>query len=258
MYNSLFSNISFKKRRIKPRELGLTVINDRGLGIKAEEDILSIVADYVDVAKIMVGISALIETQTLRKKIDLYHKYNILAFPGGQFLEYVIAKNKIREYFSDVIKAGFKLVEVSDNLIDISPEKKGDLIKMVIQEYGLKVMGETGSKKASSDIKPLIKDIKNCLNCGAWKIMFEVAELFENGIFKSEVIKDISQEIDLQRIIFELPGPWIPKITVSEIYSLMSWLIENLGMEVNIANVDPEDVLCLEAERTNLGAHMKF
>ena len=258
MYKSLFSNISFKKRRIKPRELGLTVINDRGLGVKAEEDILSIVADYVDVAKIMVGISALIETQTLRKKIDLYYKYNILAFPGGQFLEYVIAKNKIREYFSDVIKAGFKLVEVSDNRVDISPQEKSDLIKTASQEYGLKVLGETGSKKVSSDIKLLIKDIKNCLDSGAWKVMFEAAELFENGVFKKEVIENLEKEINLNDIIFELPGPWISHITISDIYSVLSWLIQKLGPEVNIANVSSQDILCLEAERVNLGPHMRF
>lgn len=258
MYNNLFSNIPIEKREKKPREKGLTAIVDERLGLQLQKDLLHLVADYVDLVKIATGIPALIEAQTLKKKIDLYHQHNVLAFPGGQFLECVIAKDKLREYFSDIIKAGFRLVEVSDNLIDISPDKKCSLIKMAAQEYGLKVLGETGSKKVSSDIKLLIKDIKDCLNCGAWKVMFEAAELFENGIFKSEVIKDISKEIDLQRIIFELPGPWIPKITVSDIYSLIIWLIENLGSEVNIANVEPSEVLCLEAERTNLGVHMKF
>jgi len=258
MYNDLFSNIPIKKRREKPREFGLTVIIETKLGLKLQKDFLDLMADYVDLAKIATGISALIEAQTLRKKIELYHKYNILAFPGGQFLEYVTAKDKVREYYSDTIKAGFRLVEVSDNLIDISPDKKCSLIKMAIQEYGLKVLGETGSKRASSDIKLLIKDIKDCLDCGAWKVMFEAAELFENGKFKSKVIKTISQEVDIKNIIFELPGPWIPKITVSDIYSLMSWLIENLGSEINIANVESSDILCLEAERTNLGVHMKF
>jgi len=258
MYNNLFSNIPIKKRQEKPRESGLTVIVDRGLGVQAEKDFLNLVADYIDLAKIITGTPALIETQTFRTKIDLYHKYNIPAFPGGQFLEYVIAKDKVREYFSDVIRVGFSLVEVSDNLIDISSDKKCSLIKMASQEYGLKVLGETGSKKVSSDLRKLIKDIKDCLNCGAWKVMFEAAELFENGRFKSEVARTIFQEINITKIIFELPGPWIPKITVSDIYSLQNWLIDNLGSEVNIANVEPYEVLCLEAERTNLGPHMKF
>jgi len=258
MYNYLFSNIPLKKRGGKPRESGLTVIIDERLGLKTQKDLLNLAADYVDLVKIATGIPVLIEAQTLKKKIDLYHQHNVLAFPGGQFLEYVIAKDKVQEYFTDIIKAGFNLVEVSDNLIDISPEKKCGLIKMAVQEYGLKVLGETGSKKVSSDIKLLINDIKDCLECGAWKVMFEAAELFENGRFKSKVIKAILKEVDIKNIIFELPGPWIPKITVSDIYSLMSWLIENLGSEVNIANVEPSEVLCLEAERTNLGVHMKF
>jgi len=78
-------------------------------------------------------------------------------------------------------------------LLDISPEKKCGLIKMAVQEYGLKVLGETGSKKVSSNIKLLINDIKDCLECGAWKVMFEAAELFENGKFKSNIINVISQ-----------------------------------------------------------------
>ena len=120
------------------------------------------------------------------------------------------------------------------------------------------VLGEIGSKKVSSDLRKLIKDIKDCLSCGAWEVMLEVAELCKNDRFKSEVAKAIFQEIDIAKIIFELPGPWIPKITVSDIYSLQSWLIDNLGSEVNIANVDPYEVLCLASERTNLGPHMKF
>lgn len=252
MYNDLFSNIPIKKRREKPREFGLTVIIEQKLGLELQKDSLNLMADYIDLVKIATGVAALIEDQTLRKKIDLYHKNNILAFPGGQFLEYVIAKNKVREYFSDVIKAGFKLVEVSDNLIDISPDKKCSFIKMATQEYGLKVLGETGSKKVSSDIKLLIKDIKNCLEYGAWKVMFEAAELFESGKFKSNIIKAISQEVDIKNIIFELPGSWIPKIAVSDIYSLQVWLIANLGPDVNIANVDPFEVLDLEVERMNL------
>lgn len=82
--------------------------------------------------------------------------------------------------------------------------------------------------------------------------------LLLNGKFKGEVVKAICQEVDIDKIIFELPGPWIPKMTISDIYILQKWLIDNLGAEVYIANVEPSEILCLEAERTNLGTHMKF
>ena len=52
--------------------------------------------------------------------------------------------------------------------------------------------------------------------------------------------------------------PWISHITISDVYSLLTWLIQKLGSEVNIANVDPDDILCLEAERKNLEAHMRY
>ena len=42
MYNRLFSNVPFKRRRGKPRESGLTVIIDRGLGVKAKGGLFEI------------------------------------------------------------------------------------------------------------------------------------------------------------------------------------------------------------------------
>ena len=258
MYNEDFSDISFDRRKPKPRKSGLTVMIDRNLGIHSQEDLITLSGDFVDIAKIMVGISAIIPKNVLKKKIDTYHSNDILAFPGGQFLELMFSEQQVDNYFKDVANAGFRLVEVSDNRIDITTQEKGDLIKTAIEKYGLKVLGETGSKRVSSDIRLLIKDIKNCLNSGAWKVMFEAAELFENGIFKQDVIETLTKEMSLNDIIFELPGPWIPQIKISDIYTLISWLIQNLGSEVNIANVSPEDILCLEAERVNLGPHMRF
>jgi phosphosulfolactate synthase len=257
MYNSVFSNIPIDKRGGKPRESGLTVIIDRGLGVQEEEDFLDLEADYIDLAKFYVGIAALIDPHIVRAKIDLYHQYGVSAFPGGMFLEYAVSKGKEREYLSDVIKAGFAWVEVSDNNIDISSDRKCSLIKMASQEYGLRVLGEVGSKKKSSDVNKLIGDVKDCLEYGAWKVMFEAAELFENGRFKREIAEAISQELDIAKVIFELPGPWIPKIVSSDIYSLQAWLVDNVGPGVNIANVEVYEVLGLEAERTNLGTRMK-
>ena len=82
MYNNLFSNIPIDKRREKPREFGLTVILDRGLGLQAEKDLLDLAAGYIDLAKNITGTAALIDSQTLRTKIDLYHQR---AFVLGQF-----------------------------------------------------------------------------------------------------------------------------------------------------------------------------
>ena len=258
MVNKIFSNLSIKTREEKPKESGLTVILDEKLGLKAQEDFLNLAGIYVDLAKIATGISSLIDDKTLKAKIKLYDTYQVGCFPGGQFLEYVIAKDQAKDYFSDLLSAGFKNVEVSDNLIDITQETKCNLIKMASQEYGLRVIGETGSKKVSSSLERLIDDIRACLKAGAWKVMFEAAELFENGRFKEETATTLLQEVDVKDLIFELPGYWIPGITISHIFSLQIWLIDHFGNNVNIGNVDDTQVLSLEAERLNLGACMKF
>ena len=73
MCNNLFSNILIKRRIEKPRESGLTVIIDRGSGLKPEEQFLDLAADYIYLLKIITGIFVLlIELKTLREKIDLY------------------------------------------------------------------------------------------------------------------------------------------------------------------------------------------
>lgn len=258
MYNKNFSGFISTKRKEKPRETGLTIIIDHGLGIGTQRDILETSSEYIDLAKIMVGIPALLPQNILKRKIDVYHENNIMVFPGGQFLEYAFEHNKIHEYFDAVKRAGFELIEVSDNLINLLPDEKSNLIKIAIDEYEFKVLGETGTKKVVSDYKKLIEDIKNCIDNGAWKVMFEASELFENGRFRTSLVEKIISEIPLDRLIFELPGGWISGITISHIYSLGVWLIEKFGAEVNIGNVDPFEVLCLEAERNNLGTHMRF
>lgn len=257
MYNQQFRSLIQERPGKKPRSSGLTVAIDHGIGLGEQQDVLEIASDYIDIAKIMVGIPALIQEEILRRKIALYHQYDVDVFPGGQFMEYAVKKNKTAEYLTAVKESGFRLVEVSDNILDISFEDKSRLIRTVSQEYGLKVLGETGSKKVSSNVDMLIDDIKNCLDSGAWKVMFEAAELFEEGTFKTQLLDKIIKVVDINNLIFECPGSWIPGITVSDIYALQVWLIEAFGASVNIANVDPKDVMCLEAQRNNLGTHMK-
>ena len=71
MYNDLFSEIPVNRRGEKPRGKGVTLVIDHGLGVQAEKDILNTAADYIDIAKIMVGIPALIKDRVLKEKIDL-------------------------------------------------------------------------------------------------------------------------------------------------------------------------------------------
>jgi len=258
MKQEFFKEIPYLERPGKPRKIGLTVIIDEHMGVRTQSDFLEFAGAYIDLAKIAVGISMLLDGDILIEKVHKYHEHDVTVFPGGQFLEYVIARDKTQEYFSAAKEAGYKMVEVSDNLIDISLGTKTDLIKTAVQDFGLKVLGETGSKKVASNIDKLVEDINACLDAGVWRVMFEAAELFDEGRFKADFAKAIFESVDSEKVIFELPGYWIKGITESDVYLFECWLIDNFGSNVNIGNVNPNHVLNMEAERVNLGTAMKF
>ena len=51
------------------------------------------------------------------RKINVYKQYNVVPYPGGQFLEYAVLCGKVDAYFAKKRRAvGFPAVEVSDNL----------------------------------------------------------------------------------------------------------------------------------------------
>ena len=258
MYNEVFSELDISKRVLKPRHYGLTVLIDRGILLEYLDEYLKIYSDYIDLAKIITGTSVLLSKKDLYRKIGIYKKYDVIVFPGGMLFEYSYAKQKEENYFEAARNAGFKWIEVSNNRINISFKRKNELIRLAKENYGLLVIGETGSKKNATDMNLLIEDINKMLQNGAWRVMFEANELFTDGVFKEEIVKKLSNNVDLNKIIFELPSPRLPKITISQIYFLATWLINYFGPDVNIGNVEPGEILCLEAERLNLGSHMKL
>lgn len=251
-----FPSIPIVTRSEKPRTGGITMIIDYGLGLCQQEDLLTVVGSYVDLAKIRVGSGALYESSLLRSKIALYARNQVTVFPGGQFLEYAICQGRMQEYFREARDLGFSLVEVSDNRLEISLEEKIKVVRTAIEEYGLRVLAETGSKVASTAAEDLIGDIKSSLEAGAWKVLLEAAEFFDQGVFKRELIEEVQRALDPTNLIFEIPTRHARGVTNYDRYSLETWLVRNLGKEVNIGNVAPEEVLQLEGLRRNLDSNM--
>lgn len=251
-----FGSIPVVTRSEKPRGRGVTMIIDYGMGLRQQEDLLSVVGSYVDLAKIRVGSAALYDSALLRAKIALYKKYSVDVFPGGQFLEYALVRGKMHEYFSEVKELGFSLVEVSDNRLEVSIEEKIKVVRTAIEDYELRVLAETGSKVSSTAAEDLIVDIKSSLEAGAWKVLLEAVELFDQEVFKKELIEQVQRAVDPSKLVFEIPTRHTRGVTNYDRYSLETWLVRNLGMEVNIGNVAPEEVLQLEGLRRNLDSNM--
>ena len=111
-FQRAFSNIPLPSREERPRQKGLTMFIDWGIGLEAQADIIQVSGPFIDLAKIAVGIPGLLSIDLLRHKIEIYHNSDILAFPGGMYLEYAISIGKVDTYFEHCAEAGFKLIEV--------------------------------------------------------------------------------------------------------------------------------------------------
>jgi phosphosulfolactate synthase len=247
-----FAEVPIPARPTKPRQSGLTMMADWGLGRSAQADLLDIAAPYVDLAKVAVGISRLLQGDVLRDKIQLYEQHDIIPFPGGQFLEYAVHHGQTQAYLAGARAAGYGWIEVSDNVIELTLQQKTSLIRRARQEFGLEVLGEVGSKVQGTSSQKLISDIQACLDAGAWKVFVEAAELFGDDLHE-DLIEEITAAVPLEKLVFEAPGPWIPGIRRCDQHATRAWLLRRFGSQVNLANVPPEDILEVETMRRGIG-----
>jgi phosphosulfolactate synthase len=238
----------------KPRARGITMIAEWGLPPAAQADLLTVAAPYIDLAKIAVGIGALLPLDVLRHKLDVYTAAQITPFPGGQFLEYAVQLGRVDEYLAATAAAGYRCVEVSDNLLEISIPDKAALIRKAIEEYGLAVLGEVGKKEGGTAGHDLADDAAACLEAGASRVFLEAADFFAGDVDATELERIVGR-CGEDPLIFELPGPWIEGVTLSHVQIITRWLLERFGADVNIANVSTDGVLKLEALRTGLGVN---
>jgi len=254
MTSNPFEKLVAASRSTKPRDHGLTMIADWGLPLGLQNGWLSVNAPHVDLAKIAVGIAALLPTETLTAKIDAYAENRIVAFPGGQFLEYSVLHDNVDAYFEACTAAGFPCVEVSDNLLEIELDAKCALIEKAIGTHGLRVLGEVGKKEGLGATGDLAEDAARCLESGAERVFLEAADFF-SGQVNEKALDGIVDRCGTNPLIFELPGPWIEGVTLSDVHQMTRWLINRFGPEVNIANVSPDSVLKLEALRLGIGVN---
>ena len=261
MEQTPFRFMNIPHRPEKPRDIGITMMIDWGMGVAQQRDILDIAGVYIDIAKIAVGLSGIISERVLTEKIAAYADHQVSAFIGGQFLEYGVYHQGMeiaKRYYEEARRVGFEYVEVSDNNLEISPEDKYELVRMGVEDFGLKILGEVGSKTECSSTQAMVDGIKGCLASGAWKVFVEGAEFTDkqDGSIREDVIEAVTKGVDLKDIIFELPGHWISNVHACGIHDMEVFLIQQFGPEINIANVAPGEIMMLETLRTGVGVKL--
>ena len=240
----------------KPRTRGRTMMMDWGIPLREQEDLLGLIAPYVDIAKFVVGTARLYEEDYLRKKISLYEDHGVEPFLGGQFLEFVFGTQGlegVEPYCEEAKRLGIGAIEVSDNVVPLSSRDRREITEIAVR-HGLHVHGEVGSKHDVTTAETLIGQANEFFDAGADVVLVEAAELVEDGEPNKPLIGDVAAGLDVGKVFFELPGAWIKGTTTTEVIFLKKFLIDQFGPDVNIANVLPGNVFETEALR----AHLSF
>jgi phosphosulfolactate synthase len=251
-----FQNIPLPPSRshTKPRRTGLTMMMDWGLPLGAQRDWLELIAPYVDLAKLVVGTARLYQETYLDRKLACYAEFEVCPFIGGQFLEFVFDTQGmagVEPFCKEAKRLGIEAIEVSDNVVSLTDAQRRTLIETAVG-CGLEVHGEVGSKSENSTAQTLIAQAQTCFDAGASVVLVEGAELIVDGAPNQALVDGLKAGLDLERVIFELSGTWIPNTYSTDVYALKTFLVKNFGPDVNLANVMPENIFETEALRCGL------
>lgn len=249
-----FIPIDPRRSRDKPRRSGLSMVIDDGLPLAYVESVLALAGAYIDLIKIKTGTSRLYPRAQLTRKLELYERNGIRPFIGGQFHEYVFAKHgeqALPRFYDEARALGFRTIEISDNTVPLTDDQRRSQIKAAIAS-GLEVFGEVGSKETLSRPELLLTQAEICLEAGASLVLVEAAELVEQGRVRHQTL-EIVKRLPADRIMIELPGPWISGVRACDIEDMKKTVLAEFGPNVNLANIDVTTVIDTEAQRVGLG-----
>ena len=168
----------------KNKKNGLTMMIDTGLSIRESEDFISLCSEYTDIVKFGFGTSFL--TPNLKEKVNLFIENNFLVHAGGTLFEYFAIRNQINEYKRFLEKNKINMVEISDGCIDISHDKKCNIIRDFKKDFI--VISEVGRKNNLEENKTETWPIwiQKELEAGSWKVITESRESGNTGIYNSD------------------------------------------------------------------------
>ena len=244
-------NFLLKEREEKPRQKGITMVLDKGLGLETAESLMNISGDYVDYLKFGWGTSIVHEQDIIKDKVAMYKSHNITPYTGGTLFELAYMNDKLEEFFQEAHDLGFEAIEVSDGSTTISHDKKLECIESAKKD-GFEVLSEVGKKDPGLDkelsLDERIDYMQNELESGSSLIIVEAREGGKNiGIYdksgnaKEDEIDYILDNFDGNKILWEAPNK-----------DQQVFFILKLGNDVNLGNVSTDDITSLETLRRGL------
>tara|TARA_R110001592_G_scaffold120589_1_gene325167 strand:+ start:14732 stop:15514 length:783 start_codon:yes stop_codon:yes gene_type:complete len=233
------------QRGESPRQVGLTMMMDKGLSWRQAENFVDCSAHLTDVVKLGFGTSYV--SKDLQKKIDIYKAAGLKVYVGGTLFEAFIARGMFDDYRRLMDKFKLDTCEVSDGSIVLPHIKKCEYISTLAKDYT--VFSEVGSKEAGILISPSkwIKMMQNELKAGSWKVIAEARESGNVGIYRPNgtahvaLVNKIISKVKVENILWEAPQK-----------SQQVWFIKQFGHNVNLGNIAHNEVIPLECLRLGL------
>lgn len=229
-------------------------------GMNYLEDLVSFAGPWVDAYKFQRGAMALQSPDLLQTKLDFFAEHDVLAFPGGNFLEAALHEGIEHQYLEAVQDVGCPGIEVSSTSIELSLDRKAELVERAA-EMGFHVHFEVGKKASETGGEMLSEaemndELEAAFDAGAETVILEmeqIEQVRESGSGErslEDVVTGFVDDYGSERLMFEVP--------LKSYYEVMKsswWFLDTLGPDVNLGNVCPEHVLPIEQQRRGLGQY---
>lgn len=239
------------ERSCKPRSAGVTMLIDKGQGLHATADLLEVAGDFVDHWKLSFGTSALMNEPLLRDKVAMLRERDILVYPGGTLTEYALVHGMCQEYLQRAKSLGFNGIEISDGTIELQAAARRDAILCAL-DLGLTVVSEVGKKdpRRQPTAEALTAQALVDFESGAAWVTLEARESGKGvGVFGADG-SVLSRDVDT--LVAGLDGHLDHLIWEAPLKDQQEYFILRLGADVSLGNIQPLDLLALEALRAGL------
>jgi phosphosulfolactate synthase len=238
-------------RAQKPREVGVTMVIDTGMGIGQLRDTLELAGHCIDHWKLGFGTSVFHTKQALQHKLGLLAEHHVLSFPGGTLLEVALVEHHCRVYMKHAKHLGFSAVEISDGTIPMPAFRRKNIIHCAL-DAGLIPITEVGKKdpRQQPSAEQIAEQAVQDLEHGAHWVVMEGREsgravgiYGEHGQVLDAVVETIVRELGAtaERLVWEAP-----------LKDQQAYLIGKFGTNVGLGNIQPEQILAVEALRCRL------
>lgn len=233
------------ERTSKPRNIGFTMVMDKGLSVREVEDMLDSCSQYIDIVKF--GWATSFVTSKLKEKIAVYKEAGIPVYLGGTLFEAFVVRDQFDDYRKLLDKYDLQYCEVSDGSVEMNHDDKCNYISTLAKQ--VTVLSEVGSKDAAKIIPPYkwIEQMQTELEAGAWKVIGEARESGNVGLFRDSgevrqgLVEEILTKIPEDKIIWEAPQK-----------AQQVWFIKLIGSNVNLGNIATNEIIPLETIRLGL------